>query len=141
MTSTAEPLQARIRELEAELARARDERDQFGRAYWDIRAYLELRTEGVFTRAEFNKVRSVLHPDKAQGAADEKRYAEAFHIFSRCEKLLKKDPLPQPPPMPSTREELMAARLRVQAKNRARGLKAAATRARKQPGRQLDDSR
>jgi chromosome segregation ATPase len=136
----SDALTASVAELEAELARARDERDQFGRAYWDIRAYLELRTEGIFTKAEFNRVRSMLHPDKAQGPAEQKRYAEAFHIFSRCEKLLKKEPLP-PPPRLGTRAELMEARLRVQAENRARGLKAAATRARKKPGRQLRHDR
>jgi len=37
-----------------------------------------MRTEGVFTRKEFNKVRAMLHPDKAQGEAEQKRYAEAF---------------------------------------------------------------
>jgi hypothetical protein len=130
-------LEARIAELEAELARQRDERNQFGEAYWKIRAYLELRTEGLFTRAEFNKVRSVLHPDKAQGEADKKRHAEAFDIFSRCEKLLKKEPLPPPPASATTREELMQARLQVMAKNKARGQKAAATRAGKKPRPQL----
>jgi hypothetical protein len=124
-------------ELEAELTRAQKERNDALDRYWDIRAYLELRTEGVFTRAEFNKVRALLHPDKAQGEAAQKRHAEAFDIFSRCEKLLKKEPLPKPPPFPTTREEMMAARLRVLQKNRARGRKAAATRARKKPGRQL----
>jgi len=123
-------LEARVRELEAECndTRAR---------YWDMRAYVELRTEGIFTRAEFNKVRAVLHPDRAQSETERKRHAEAFDIFSRCEKLLKKDPLPPPPKLPTTRDEWMEARLRVMKKNRARGLKAAQTRARKKPGRQL----
>ena len=138
---TTPPADARIVELEAELAREHKERNDAVERYWQIRAHLELRTEGIFTRAEFNKIRSVLHPDRAQGEAEKKRYAEAFDIFSRCEKLLKKEPLPKPPPMPTTREELMEARLAVLRKNRARGLKAAATRARRKPGRQLRDGR
>jgi hypothetical protein len=134
------PSPARIAELEAELARAQDERTRFGQQYWKIREYLELRTEGIFTRAEFNKVRAVLHPDRARNDAEEqKRLTEAFNIFSRCEKLLKKEPLPEPPPMPTRMEELMKARLRVKAENRARGLRAAAARKRKKPEQQLAD--
>jgi hypothetical protein len=124
-------------ELEAELTRVRKERDDAVRRYWQMREYVELRTEGIFTRAEFNKVRSLLHPDKAQGEAERKRYAEAFDIFSRCEKLLKKEPLPKAPSLPKTSDEWMEARLRVKRENRERGLRAAATRARKKPGRQL----
>jgi hypothetical protein len=123
-----------IAELEAELTSARKERDDAVGRYWQIRTYAELRTEGVFTRKEFNKVRSLLHPDRVQDGAERKRYAEAFDIFSRCEKLLKKEPLPAPPPMATTREELMGARLRVMRENRARGLKAAATRRGKNRG-------
>jgi hypothetical protein len=133
-----------IAELEAELTRVRKERDKLDaerndalNRYWEIRAHLELRTEGIFTRTEFNKVRSLLHPDKAQGEAERKRYAEAFDIFSRCEKLLKKEPLPKAPSLPKTPDEWMEARLRVKRENRERGLRAAATRARKKPGRQL----
>jgi hypothetical protein len=126
--------------IEAPVRKLEQERDEALRGYWEIRSYLELRTEGVFTRVEFNKVRSLLHPDKAQSEAEQKCYAEAFAIFGRCEKLLKEEPLPKPP-MPGPLAELMEARLRVKAKNRARGLKGAATRARKKPGRQLRDGR
>jgi hypothetical protein len=133
------PSAARITELETELAHQRDEREKFGQEYWKIREYLELRTEGIFTRAEFNKVRGLLHPDRGRNAEEQKRLTEAFNIFSRCEKLLKKEPLPKPPPMPTTLEELMEARLRVKAENRARGLRAAAARKRKKPERQLAD--
>jgi hypothetical protein len=129
--------EARIAELEAQLASTTKERNEFGNQYWEIRAYLELRTEGIFTRKEFNKLRSWAHPDRAQGEVEKKRHQEAYELIGRCEKLLKKDPLPQPPKLPTTREELMEARLRVLKENRARGLKGAATRARKKPGRQL----
>jgi hypothetical protein len=144
----------RIAELEAELTSARNERDDAVNRYWRMRTHLEVRTEGVFTRKEFNKVRSLLHPDKtklicgllypddkAKSAAEEKRYAEAFDIFSRCEALLKKEPLPPPPELPTTLDEWNEARLRVKRMNRERGQKAAATRARKKPGRQLRDGR
>jgi hypothetical protein len=77
--SAEHDVEARIRKLE-------QERDDALKRYWEIHTYLVLRTEGVFTRPEFNKVRSLLHPDKAQGEAEQKRYAEAFEIFSRCEK-------------------------------------------------------
>ena len=126
-----------VRKLEQERDEALKERDAGLTAYWKIRTYLELRSEGVFTRKEFNKLRSFFHPDKAQGEAEQKRHAEAFEIFSRCEKLLKKEPLPPPPPLPSTLEGLMEGRLQVLKANRARGQKGAATRARKKPGRQL----
>ena len=59
---TTPPADARIVELEAELAREHKERNDAVERYWQIRAHLELRTEGIFTRAEFNKIRSVLHP-------------------------------------------------------------------------------
>jgi len=72
---------------------------------------------------------------------DKRGGKELPDIFSRCEKLLKKEPLPPPPKLPTTRDELMEARLRVKRENRERALKAAATRARKKPGRQLRDSR
>jgi hypothetical protein len=136
---SAEP--ADIAKLEAELKQAHDERDKARRVYWEMRAYVELRTEGVFTRKEFNKIRALLHPDKAQGEAEQKRYADAFEIFSRCEKLLKKEPLPPAPELPTTSDQWAEARLWVRKKNRERSQKAAATRARKKPGRQLHDSR
>jgi hypothetical protein len=131
------PPDARVAELETELAQQRKERDEFGTQYWEMRSYVELRTEGVFTRAEFNKVRAILHPDLARDAEEQKRRTEAFKIFGRCEKLLKKEPLPEPPPMLTAMEDLMAARLRVRKENQERGRRAAATRARKKPGRQL----
>jgi hypothetical protein len=127
----------RIAELEAELERERAARAEFGRQYWAMRAYVELRTEGVFTRKEFKFLRRFFHPDRAQSEAEQKRYAEAFAIFSRCEKLLKKEPLPPPSEMPRTSDEWAEARIRVLKQNRERGLRAAATRARKKPGRQL----
>jgi len=130
-TKLAQPDDARIVELEAELGRERAARVEYGRQYWEMRAYIELRTEGVFTRKEFNKLRSFFHPDKVQGEAEKKRYADAFDIFSRCEKLLKQEPLPPPPKMPRTSDEWAEARLRVLKQNRERGLKAAASRARK----------
>jgi hypothetical protein len=148
------PSAARIAELEAELARQRAERDEFGLRYWETRAQLELRTKGVFTRAEFNKVRKLLHPDKAQTICrllhpdnkaeyevEEKRYAEAFEIFSRCENLLKEEPSPSPAAreLPPTTEGLMERKLRGKKQNQERGRRAAATRARKKPGRQLGD--
>jgi chromosome segregation ATPase len=129
--------EARVAELEAELASARKELTDARGRYWEIRTYLELRTEGIFTRKEFNKLRSWCHPDRAQGEAEKKRHAEAYELIGRCEKLLKKEPLPKPPSLPRTAEELAEARLRVLKANRARGLKGAATRARKKPGRQL----
>jgi hypothetical protein len=160
-------LEARIRELEAELARERQKRAPVARAaattddgplkariaelererndavnrYWQMRAHLELRTEGALTRKEFNKLRNVFHPDKGHllSEAERKRHAECYEIVGRFEKLLKEEPKPKPAgrPLPTTREELMEARLNVLKENRERGLKAAATRARKKPGRQL----
>jgi hypothetical protein len=132
---------ARAQELEAELVRAQNERDEFGRRYWEIREYVELRTEGIFTHKEFNKLRSWSHPDRAQGEAEKKRHQEAYDLIGRCEKLLKKEPLPQPPELPTTRGGWAEARLQVKRKNRERALKAAATRGRKKPGRQLHDGR
>jgi hypothetical protein len=122
---------------ETELIKARAERDEALNRYWEIREYVELRTEGIFTRKEFNKVRAMLHPDRVQDEAEQKRYAEAFDIFRRCEKLLKNEPLPKPPGLPRTGDEWREARLRVKRGNRERALKAAAARARKKPGRQL----
>jgi hypothetical protein len=143
-----------IADLKARTAKLEKERDDALTAYWETRAHLELRTKGVFIRKEFNKVRSVLHADranlicgllypddKAKREAEEKRYAEAFDLFSRCEKLLKNEPPPKPRSLPGTRAELMEARLRVLKENRARGLKAAETRAWKKPGRQLGNGR
>jgi hypothetical protein len=133
------PSAARVVELEAELTRQRKEREEFGARYWEIRTHLELRTEGIFSRREFNKVRAMLHPDRARDAEEQKRLAEAFDLFSRCEKLLKKEPLPKPPSMPTTTEEWMEGRLHVLKRNQERGRKGAATRARKKPGRQLEN--
>jgi len=104
-----------------------------------MREYVELRAEGIFTHKEFNKVRGILHPDNAQGETEQKRYAEAFAIFSRCEKLLKKEPLPKSPELPKTIEEWNEARLQVKKQNSERARRAADTRARKKPGRQLSE--
>jgi hypothetical protein len=146
-------LKARIRELEAELvspapmkpepdrkdertAKLEKERDEAIKRCWDLHAYLELRTKGVFTRTEFKKLQSFFHPDRVpKDEAERKRFTEAFNLISRCEKLLKEEPLPEPPPM--TKNEWLEGRLRVLKENRARGLKAAATRARKKAGRQI----
>jgi hypothetical protein len=73
---------ARVRELEAELARQKEECNDARGRYWKIREYLELRTEGIFTRAEFNKVRAVLHPDRAQGEAEKKNATRRHSTFS-----------------------------------------------------------
>jgi len=125
---------------EAELDRLRRELSEVTDKYRQTYEVLVLHTEGVFTRAEYRTIWKCLHPDGV-GEADRKRYTEAAAIFSRCEALVKKEPLPRPPPLPRTLEELMEARRQVKEKNRARAKRAAATRARKSPGRQLPDGR
>jgi hypothetical protein len=100
---------------------------------------LVLHTEGIFTRAEYRKIMKCLHPDSVQGEAERARYNEAAAIFSRCEKLVKKEPCPQPPPLPTTFEEMMEARRWVKERNSQRS-KAAWAR-RKARGRLLRDSR
>jgi hypothetical protein len=127
-----------IRELEAELDRLRRElrevTDKYQRAY----AVLVLHTEGVFTLAEYIKIWKALHPDHV-GEAERARYTEAAAIFSRCERLVKKEPPPRPPDLPKTFEELMEARRQVKAENSRRAKAAWAKR--KSKGRLLRDGR
>jgi hypothetical protein len=132
---------ARIAELEAELAQEGQQHEEARARYWDAHATLVLHRDGIFTRAEYKKIAACLHPDRVQDDREKKRYTEAFGLFSRCEKLLKKEPRPLPPDLPRTPEEWLEARRQVKEQNRARARKAAETRARKKPGRQLREGR
>ena len=87
---TVEALKARVAELDKESTDALQQ-------YWEIRSYLELRTEGALTSAELTLLRSFFHPDKApQDEKEQRRFTKAFNILSRFEKLLKDEPLPPP---------------------------------------------
>jgi len=131
-------------ELQAELDGVRIELTEVTGRYQKAHAALVLHTEDIFTVAEYKKIVACLHPDRVMSEKEKQRYGEAFSIFSERfgdGKLLKKPPPPPPPRMPETFEEWMDARRRVVEQNRERGKRAAATRARKKPGRQLRDSR
>jgi hypothetical protein len=82
--------------------------------------------KGVLTGAVFKKIRACLHPDRLaaiRSGADEKvdaRYAEAFNLFCGLELVLcAETEMPTKPyAMPSTYEELKAAREATTAKRK-----------------------
>ena len=124
-------------ELERLRRELREVTDKYQRAY----AELVLHTEGIFTRAEYLTLWKCLHPDRIQDEAERKLYTEAAAIFSRCEKLVKKEPPPKRSkrPLPRTFEELMEGRRQVKERNSQRSKAAWAKR--KSKGRLLRDDR
>jgi hypothetical protein len=90
------------------------------------------RRKGLMDKATFTKIWACLHTERlaqligvAHDKLDEKlarRYAEAFQLFSVLEKHLldEKDSPTNVPPLPSTVEELMAAKARATAARKAK---------------------
>jgi hypothetical protein len=69
--------------------------------------------KGMMTRANYNSIRSCLHPDRVQDPGLKKRYEEAFRIFNELELLFldeKERPTASPFKMPTTVAEMMAMR-------------------------------
>lgn len=81
------------------------------------------RRKGVMDRATFDKIRRCLHPDSRNSASDA-RLNEAFRLFSSLEvRLMDEKEHPTAPSsfkMPSTYQELMEARRKVQEARRAK---------------------
>jgi hypothetical protein len=144
---------ARIQELESELREAapRDNKnDQIAELEAKVRALTEIASHFAqqgqkgppvrFTEGEYRLIVGRLHPDRVLDPEESKKYDRAFKLFTeRLPKeffAVKPPPArPEPPPLPRTPEEMMAARLRVRAENRARAKRAAATRAAKRAPR------
>lgn len=99
-----------------------------------------------FTPKEYKLLRACLHPDRVLDPDESKKYDRAFKLLEERlpEKffVVKPPPArPAPPDLPRTREEMMAARLRMREENRARAKRAAATRAAKRaPRRSIEKS-
>jgi hypothetical protein len=77
--------------------------------------------KGVMDRISYRKIVSCLHPDRVQDPVLQKRYEEAFRIFTELEKVLldEKQSPTEFRKMPSTVEELRAMKAKMQAERRA----------------------
>lgn len=78
--------------------------------------------QGIMDRITYRKILSCLHPDRIADKALKPRYEEAFRLFTELEKrvLNEKESPTQFQKMPTTYEELMAQRAKVQADRKAR---------------------
>lgn len=92
----------------------------YNKTYAEYQAVIKGR-RGVLNKADFNLIRSCLHPDSRNSVSDEK-LAQAFMIFNKLEiNLLKeKDSPTSSPPMPTTWEELLASHRRQHDEKKAR---------------------
>jgi hypothetical protein len=135
---------ARIRRLEAELARERVRRaaaearaspttERIAQLEAKLREYslkidgLQVQNKRIATTRggmrvdEYNKILKVLHPDRKPSEAEKN---EAFRLFTKSMKpfVLKDDmtAITPPPPMPRTREDLKALKRYAKAQRMAR---------------------
>ena len=78
--------------------------------------------KGVMDRITYRKILACLHPDRVQDPTLKKRYEEAFRLFTELEKrvLDEKESPTEFRKMPTTYEELLAMKAKVQAERRAK---------------------
>ena len=78
--------------------------------------------KGIMDRVTYRKILSCLHPDRVQDPVLQKRYEEAFRLFTELEKRIldEKQSPTEFRKMPRTYEELMAMKRKVQEDRRAR---------------------
>jgi hypothetical protein len=77
--------------------------------------------KGVMDKTTYNKIRFCLHPDHIQDPIMKRRHEEAFTIFNSLEKLLlsEKESPTEFRKLPTTYEELMAMKAKMQSERRA----------------------
>jgi hypothetical protein len=78
---------ANVAKLEAETQRQRALRDEERRRYQEGIEVHRAQSRGIFTRAEYDLIRSCLHPDSRASASDRK-LANAFRSFNEAAILL-----------------------------------------------------
>jgi hypothetical protein len=109
------------RELHTEyrewLQRQLDQYNENARHYEKV---LSMR-RGVMSRTEYRSILSCLHPDRIQDETLKKRYADAFHLFTKLEKavLNERESPTKPSDLPKTVDELMRRRAAYEAQRAA----------------------